>query len=190
MTSIRLLWLLLGLFWIVAELYIARKTRLDKTTILEIEEYSQKFLWITMICGLLFALLFKTVAWAPIPMDYGQRQQIALIFFGLGLWIRYGAVMSLGRFFTTQVTIQLEHQLVSNGLYRWIRHPAYTGLLIAFAAAGFAMGDVMALLTLTIPTFVALNFRISIEEKILEKKFGSGYRDYQNKTWKLLPWLY
>jgi protein-S-isoprenylcysteine O-methyltransferase Ste14 len=135
-------------------------------------------------------MLFKTLAWIPIPLPYLPRQIVALILFLAGLCIRYAAVGRLGRFFTTNVSIHNEHVLIIDGPYRWVRHPAYTGLLLALVAAGVALGDAIALLLLTVPSFLAFKFRIAIEEKLLNKKFGTAYRDYSNSTAKLLPWLF
>jgi len=190
MTSVRLLWLLLCLLWIGAEIKLARKNRVDDKSVSESEERSQRVLWLTVLTGLVFALIFKTLAWTPMPLDYLPRQLIALLLFAVGLGLRYSAVGMLGRFFTTNVSIQHEHELIIAGPYRWVRHPAYTGLLIALAAAGLAMGDVIAMLLLIVPSFFAFVFRIGIEESLLNKKFGAAYGEYSKTTWKLLPWLY
>ena len=190
MTSVRLLWLLLCLLWIGAEITLARKNRADDKNVSEREERSHRVLWLTALTGLVSALIFKTLAWTPISLEYLPRQIIALLLFAAGLGLRCSAVGRLGRFFTTNVSIQHEHALIITGPYRWVRHPAYSGLLIALAAAGMAMGDVIALLSLTVPSFFALVFRLGIEEGLLNKKFGAAYRDYSKTTWKLLPWLY
>ena len=190
MTTVRILWLLLCLLWIGAEIKLARKNQIDYGNFPDSEETSQWVLWITVVTSLVLALIFKTLAWAPIPIEYLPRQLFALLLLANGLLLRYSAVNRLGRFFTTNVSIQSEHELIVEGPYRWVRHPAYTGLLIALAAAGLAMGDVIALLLLIIPTFFAFRFRIVLEEKLLNKKFGKVYLDYSRTTWKLIPWLF
>lgn len=190
MTSVRIIWLLLCLLWIGAEIKLAHKTRLDSQNIADSEERSQWVLWITVVASLLLAILFKTLAGSPIPIPYLPRQILALMLFAAGLCFRYAAVGRLGRFFTTNVSIQNEHVLIIDGPYRWVRHPAYTGLLLALAAAGLAMGDLLALLLLTVPSFYAFKFRIEIEERLLNKKFGAVYQEYCKTTAKLLPWLF
>jgi len=62
--------------------------------------------------------------------------------------------------------------------------------LIALVAAGLAMGDLLALLLLTVPSFFAFKFRIDIEEKMLHKKFGTSYQNYRKTTAMLIPWLF
>lgn len=190
MLAVRIIWLLLCMIWITAEIKLARSNRLDNADISDKEERSQQILWITLVISLILALLFKIMALIPIHIDYLPRQIIALFIFMAGLALRYVAVKKLGRLFTTDVSIHTNHQLIMDGPYRWLRHPAYTGLIIAFVGAGLAMGDLIAILMLTFPTLAAFNYRILIEEKLLLGKFGEIYQDYRKQTWKLLPWVF
>jgi protein-S-isoprenylcysteine O-methyltransferase len=190
MLSIRIIWLLICLVWVTAEIKLARLNRIDQADLSEKEEVSQRILWITIVISLVLALLFKTIVLAPIQIAYLPRQIIALFVFSGGLALRYVAVKQLGRLFTTDVSIHNEHMLITEGPYRCVRHPAYTGLIIAFTGAGLAMGDLIAVLILTIPTLLAFNYRITIEERFLINKFGKVYLDYCNQTKKLLPWVF
>lgn len=190
MTAVRILWLLIGLCWVMAEIRLIRKAAINNKDIIDGENLSQRWLWLSVIVSVCLALVFKTLAWLPIRIEYMPRQWLALVLFSIGLGLRYWAVRMLGQFFSTHVSIQNQHQLITDGPYRWISHPAYTGLLIALAGAGLAMGDVLALLLLTVLPFFAFKSRIAIEEKILIKQFGNQYLDYLDKTYKLLPLLY
>ncbi|MDZ4151094.1 isoprenylcysteine carboxylmethyltransferase family protein, partial [Methylicorpusculum sp.] len=106
------------------------------------------------------------------------------------LALRASALLNLGRFFSTTVITHSEHQLIETGPYRWLRHPAYTGLLISFFAAGLAMGDMLALLVLLAPITFVLYQRIQIEEQWLLGHFGEAYTLYCLRTKALIPWLY
>ena len=190
MTSIRIIWLTLCLFWAFAEIRLSHKSRLDKGTLMQSEQSSQKRIWFSVLMGLVLAFWFNHLAWLPIPIAYVPRQLIALLLFAAGLSIRYRAIQQLGLFFTTDVTIQQQHRLITEGLYRRVRHPTYSGMLLALAAAGIAMGDFIALLTLTALSFCGIHSRIAIEEQMLEQAFGKAYREYCGRSWKLLPWLF
>jgi protein-S-isoprenylcysteine O-methyltransferase len=190
MTSVRIVWLLLSLLWLSAEIKLARSARSDPGQFLASEQRSQRLIWVTLVTGLVAAVGFKSLAWAPIPIGYLPRQLIALMLFIAGLGLRYYAIACLGHLFTMNVAIHREHRLVVDGPYRWLRHPTYTGLLIALIGAGLAMGDFLALLLVTVPPFFAFRFRIVLEEKALYDAFGTAYRDYCKTTWKLLPWLF
>lgn len=190
MTGVRIFWFLVCLIWVGAEIGLARRQgAADSETAFD-ERYSQRRLWLLITLGLILALIFKQLALLPIPLAYLPRQILALAIFAGGLYLRYAAVIGLGRFFTTNVAILHGHRLIEDGPYRRLRHPAYTGLLIALAAAGLAMGDGLALLSLLLFSGWALAHRIEVEERMLEQEFGDSYRDYRNRRWRLLPWLY
>lgn len=78
-------------------------------------------------------------------------------------------------------------QLVSDGPYRWLRHPAYTGLLIASIGAGLAMGGFLALLLSTLPPFFVFKFRIALDEQALHRRFGTAYLDYSKRSGNCCP---
>jgi protein-S-isoprenylcysteine O-methyltransferase Ste14 len=187
MTSVRIVWLLLSICCIGVEVYLARRTPRQHQEKSIASDNSERVLWLTLSTSLISALLIKSFALLPIPIPYIPRQLLAMVVVLGGLGLRYYAVNTLGRFFTTQVSIQSQHRLITDGPYRCIRHPAYTGLLITFAGAGVAMGDFLALLIVTGPVFLALNARVTIEEKVMQKKFGENYKIYQEKTKKFLP---
>src|SRR5437773_11448726 len=55
-----------------------------------------------------------------------------LVLFVAGLILRWWAIITLGRFFTVDVAIEKDHELVERGPFRWVRHPSYTGVMVAF----------------------------------------------------------
>ncbi|MBD9357249.1 isoprenylcysteine carboxylmethyltransferase family protein [Methylomonas sp. EbA] len=181
---------MLCLVWMAAEISLARRTAAQAGPVVHTERRSQRLLWASVLLSLALALWFKNLAWTPIALEYLPRQILAMLLFAAGLYLRYLAVLKLGRFFTTNVAIQQEHRLIKVGPYRWLRHPAYTGLLLALFAAGVAMGDFIALVCLLVPTVWAFTRRIDIEERMLLAEFGSVYADFCAVTWRLLPWVY
>ena len=112
----------------------------------------------------------------------------ALIFF-VGLAIRLSAVASLKRSYSWTLEIRDEHRLVKDGLYRYVRHPIYVGVLLgAFAVPIFAtsfLGFVFALMA--IPLFI---YRMGVEEKMLVEEYGDEYLEYMKETRKLIPYIY
>ncbi len=189
MIAIRLLWLVICLFWLVAEFKLAHTKPAEHAPI-DSEQQSQRWLWLAAVLGLGAALLFKTWAYMPLPLAYLPRQLLALMLFASGLTLRYQAIKQLGVLFTTDVQISPDHQLISTGVYRTLRHPAYTGLMLAFMAIGIAMGDALALLAVTLPLLFALIWRITLEEDMLSRQFGDAYQTYCKSSWRLLPWLF
>ncbi len=107
-----------------------------------------------------------------------------------GLLIRWVAVLSLGDAFTVKVTILKNHGLNTGGIYKNIRHPSYTGLLMYYLGLGLVMQNWVCLAVLAAaPLWVTLN-RIKLEERVLNSHFGDEYKAYSLRAWKLLPYIF
>jgi protein-S-isoprenylcysteine O-methyltransferase Ste14 len=89
-----------------------------------------------------------------------------------------------------KVTIQESHELIERGVYRWIRHPAYTGLLLSFIGLGFALGSWLSLAIIAITSIIGFGYRVRVEEQVLIGHFGDRYRDYASRTKRLIPGIY
>jgi protein-S-isoprenylcysteine O-methyltransferase len=110
--------------------------------------------------------------------------------FAAGIALRWLAILSLGRFFTVNVAIASDHQLVERGPYRWVRHPSYTGALLAFLGLGLCLNNWASLAALMLPVSVVFLWRMRIEEAALLATFGGRYRDYMRRTRRLIPFIY
>ena len=113
---------------------------------------------------------------------------IALV--GVGLFTRFWALHTLGRFFTMPITIRPDHELVQGGPYRWLRHPAYTGGFLTALGVPLVLGTPVGLLATLIACVVVYVHRIRIEEAALVSRFGDAYREYRKTTWRLVPGVY
>jgi protein-S-isoprenylcysteine O-methyltransferase len=110
--------------------------------------------------------------------------------FAAGIVVRWYAILSLGRFFTVNVAIASDHRLVEAGPYRWVRHPSYTGALLAFLGLGLCLDNWASLAALMLPVSVVFWWRMRIEEAALLETFGERYRDYMRRTRRLIPFIY
>lgn len=107
-----------------------------------------------------------------------------------GLFFRWYAVKSLGKYFRVKVSLVKGQKLITDGIYKKIRHPSYTGLLLYYFGLGLIMHNYYSLLLLVcIPFFVVLH-RINLEEKFLIESFGEVYKSYQKNSYGLCPFLY
>jgi protein-S-isoprenylcysteine O-methyltransferase len=107
----------------------------------------------------------------------------------LGLFVRWVSILTLRKYFTTNVVIQNDHRLIKTGIYRFIRHPSYSGSLISFLGLGLAFVNWLAAIILVAPITIAFMKRMKIEERALENAFGEEYRTYCKSTWLLFPWF-
>jgi len=113
---------------------------------------------------------------------------VAVIYVAVAL--RLWAVLTLGRFFRRVVVIQEGHRVVTAGPYRFARHPAYTGILLAHLGLGIALANVLSIAVLVALPAIALRARIAEEEEALEDALGDEYRAYAARTRRLVPGLW
>jgi protein-S-isoprenylcysteine O-methyltransferase Ste14 len=110
-----------------------------------------------------------------------------LLVMAAGLALRAWSIVTLGRFFTYAVGVQEGHRVVEDGPYRVLRHPSYTGLLMAFAGAGLALDNWLALAAIVLLPLAAVLVRIRVEEAALARRLGDAYRSYSARTRRLVP---
>jgi protein-S-isoprenylcysteine O-methyltransferase Ste14 len=92
----------------------------------------------------------------------------------------------LGRNWSSEVQIKQDHQLIQASPYRRVRHPIYTGLLLAFLGTALKVGDWRGLLAVAIVA-ASFWFKLRQEERWLLERFGAPYADYMRRTRALLP---
>jgi protein-S-isoprenylcysteine O-methyltransferase Ste14 len=107
-----------------------------------------------------------------------------------GIAIRWTAIHTLGRYFTRTVTIKEDHRIIRSGLYKHLRHPSYTGALLAHAGLGLAFRNWLSFTLIFVPILVAALYRMSVEENALKEAFGREYVEYAQKTKRLIPKVY
>ena len=107
-----------------------------------------------------------------------------------GFAVRAVAKRTLGRFFTVRVQLQEGHEVVDSGIYGWIRHPLYLGLVLEWTAPPLLLGSPAGLLFTTLPILVGVLQRIPREEALLVEGLGEAYRAYMARTKRLIPGLW
>ena len=115
---------------------------------------------------------------------------IGVFVFGLGLLLRWIAIIQLGRFFTVNVAIAADHRLIESGPYRFVRHPSYTGSLLAFLGFALTLGNWLSIPLVMVPITIVFLYRINVEERVLASALGDAYGSYSRRTKRLLPLIY
>ena len=183
--------LLIFMLFPLSEIVLAVVKRARGSTAAVEDRGSMLFLWltITLAVGLAIAIVLKFPRAARLPLPATIRVGAALGLLAAGLAIRWVAILTLGRFFTVNVAIHEDHALVETGLYRYVRHPSYTGLLLAFLGLGVLFGNWLSIAALMILITLALMRRIRVEESALAAALGPTYADYCARTKRLIPGL-
>lgn len=126
------------------------------------------------------------IAWHPRLIFF-----VGLVLVVLGGGLRWYAVGTLGRYFTTVIAINKNHHVVQHGPYRYIRHPSYTGILVMVMGMGLMMGNGASACFLLAGILIGLLYRISVEEQALCQFIGNAYIEYtQRVQHKLIPFVF
>jgi protein-S-isoprenylcysteine O-methyltransferase len=142
---------------------------------------------VPLVWGLAWTCLgeFPQASFACAPIFFAG---IALLI--AGLMLRWWSIATLGRMFTIDVAIRAEHRLIESGPYRYVRHPSYSAILLAYLGIALCLGNAASLLVIMLGTTALLLNRIRVEEMALLSGFGEQYRDYMSRTRRLVPALY
>ena len=117
--------------------------------------------------------------------------QISGIFIQIvGLVVRVWSLQTLGRFYTGQLTITTNHRIITNGPYRYIRHPGYLSVLVQSIGFGLATGNLVCMGIIILLYFCVYIYRIYAEEKMLIDHFGEEYRMYSKRTSRVIPFIW
>ena len=113
---------------------------------------------------------------------------LVLIIFGAGLLI--WARRSLGRFYSGHLSVVEGQPLVTDGPYRFIRHPAYGGYLLMAIGLSIGYASVAGLIIIPSLLLPSIVYRIQIEDGLLAERFGLHFKDYERMTKRLLPFVW
>jgi len=108
----------------------------------------------------------------------------------VGIYIRWLAIHTLGRYFTRTVIVLDDHRIIRSGLYRHLRHPSYAGFLLGDLGLGMAYSNWLSIVIIFVPTLAASLYRIRVEEDALLENFGNEYFEYARSTKRLIPKVY
>ena len=173
----------------MSEIFLNRLLRSKNTNSKELDKNSLNLIWVAIIASMTLGIISASYWTAPMVNTN------VLLYFGsalivVGMIIRFIAIRTLGKFFTVNLALHGDHTLIKAGLYKYIRHPSYSGSLLSFLGFGLSLNNWLSLMIIIVPILITFINRINIEEKLLENQFGTEYSDYKKKTERLIPFLY
>ncbi|HEY0099570.1 MAG TPA: isoprenylcysteine carboxylmethyltransferase family protein [Pyrinomonadaceae bacterium] len=125
----------------------------------------------------------------------GQLPDIALGLVTIALatgsvWFMLSAMQRLGKQWSLTARVLEGHNLITEGTYRWVRHPIYTGMFGLLVANGLAVSRPYALLVGIAIFWVGTVIRVRSEERLLRATFGAEYEEYARRVPAVLPGIY
>ena len=106
----------------------------------------------------------------------------------VGLVFSVWARRRLGENWSQAVTVKEAHELITGGPYSLVRHPIYTGLLLAFVGSAVARGEWRGLLAVAL-VFGSLWNKLKLEERWMREQFGESYEAYSRQVAALVPYI-
>jgi protein-S-isoprenylcysteine O-methyltransferase Ste14 len=179
------------LVWMASEIFLYLKTARKVSDAKKGSRSADKGSSIIIALGVTFCItigfIAKSSASLLLPNIFFY---IGILFMTLGIIFRWCAVYTLRQYFSYAVEIKAGHSIVKNGLYRYLRHPAYTGFILVLTGIPLCLRLVNVTLLVLVVAIAIFAYRISIEEKELLLQFGDEYRDYCNGTWRVVPYVW
>lgn len=179
------LWLTLGILWLAGALTAKRAVRRQSP--------GSRLVQITPEIGA-FCLLFGRWPWPSwLGWRFVPQSSVAPAWLGLGLTVAgigfaLWARLFLGRNWSGRVTIKQEHELIQSGPYAIVRHPIYSGFLLAILGTALVEGQVRSLLALPMAT-LGWWMKLRLEESFMAQQFGTAYLDYKRRVKALVPFV-
>jgi protein-S-isoprenylcysteine O-methyltransferase Ste14 len=101
---------------------------------------------------------------------------------GVAVWAR----ACLGGNWSSSVTVKVAHQLITNGPYRWVRHPIYSGMILALLGTALVRDEPRGLLAVLL-LYAGFMIKSRIEERFMTRIFGAEYENYRRHTGAIFP---
>ena len=179
------LWLLWAIYWLISAQSV-KPTR-------QRESLNTR---LTFLVLMLLAAMLLLTGHRRLPLLEARwigggwmRYWIAVALVVAGLSFSVWARRTLGGNWSGTVTVKVNHEPVQTGPYRRIRHPIYTGLLLAVFGSGLAAGRLYGMAAFLFVA-LALWWRLRVEERWMRVEFGDHYEAYRRTSWALMPYVY
>lgn len=177
------IWLILIVYWVISA--FGAKHDIRKAG------WHRSVIWRVVLFFTISVLLERRL----IPHTVFKQEPLgriaALIGIGicvLGVAVAIWARWHLGLNWSGSPAIKENHELITDGPYRLIRHPIYTGILVAFVGTALVIG-IWAVIAFTGAAMIFVR-RIRIEEEYMLRLFPDKYPKYRKHTWALIPFIF
>lgn len=176
------IWGVLGFYWLVSALG-TKKVAIN-------EKPGLRILRLATLAVMLALLLTPWLRIGPLARRFVPESQIVVwlgvAIAGAGIAIAIWARRTLGENWSDKVVLKVDHQLIRSGPYAYVRHPIYTGVLLAVGGTALAIGEWRGVLALLL---IGTSYLIKAkrEERILAASFGEAFAEYRRETGFFLP---
>jgi protein-S-isoprenylcysteine O-methyltransferase Ste14 len=134
-----------------------------------------------------YALIWQGPFWTRSPRAW--QVVLAILLLLLACLLSWTSTRSLGRQFRLEAALGAEHQLVTQGPYRFIRHPIYASMLCLLLGTAILLTPLYLFVPAIVVFLIGTAIRIRIEDRLLAKRFGEQFENYRRSTSRLIPFV-
>ncbi len=178
-------WYLLLVVWLFGMLG-AKTTVRTQSRSSRLLELALSFLAFCLVFTQYFQFGWCARAFVPKTDGFGA---VGLLLVVVGVGFSIWARIYLGGNWSGSVTVKRDHTLIRGGPYRIVRHPIYTGFLLALLGVALIIGQLRGLLGVAV-LFLSFWLKSRQEEQFMEEQFGAEYRTYQHQVKGLIPYIF
>ena len=163
----------------------SRKIKVVKSRKGSLETLLLMLVWLGFFLALVWVakpvLSFADYPLRPVPLIAGS------LCLALGLWLFHRSHADLGTNWSITLEVREKHQLVTQGVYRRVRHPMYLSFLLYSAGQALALPNWVAGPSYLVAFGLLFAFRVGAEERMMLEEFGQDYEAYMARTKRLVP---
>jgi len=182
--------ILVSVLWVVSEVVLVITKRSQKSAAKAADRGSQRILWLAILVSITGGVFAASTGLGAMPGQRSVWTLVGLLLILSGLVIRWLAILTLKESFTVDVAISPGQRIIERGIYRFVRHPSYSGSLLSFLGLGISFANWLSILAIIVPITVAFLHRVRIEEAALHQAFGEEYAGYARRTRRFVPFLF
>lgn len=163
----------------------------DDYVIEDDDRRSYLYLQLSFLIALFYAAMdFVEWHWSRLSQWEPQVIYAGFALFIMSCIIRWWGIKSIKKYFNPRIAVYTNHRLITDGAYKYIRHPLYLGSLISSLSIPIVFSSGGALAIIVLLNIPALIYRIKLEEEFLAKHFPEEYRAYMATTKRILPGIW
>jgi protein-S-isoprenylcysteine O-methyltransferase Ste14 len=175
-------WYVFAAYWAITAIRVKR-TKASETS-------ADRFATIAVMCVAFVLLFSEALRIGPLRLRFVAAepaiQWVGIALTSLGVVVAIWARRTLGEYWSARVTLKEGHQIIRTGPYRFVRHPIYTGMLLAVIGTSLVVGEWRGVLAVVL-MLAAHSRKAMREEALLTSEFGEEYAAYRQSTGFLFP---
>jgi protein-S-isoprenylcysteine O-methyltransferase Ste14 len=172
-TGITVVWIVVLIYWVASAFGAKRGTG------------GGRRIPATGVTALAVALVVRVFRGGGLAVHSPVLGAIGAVLFAAGIAVTIWARICLGRNWGMPMTEKTEPELVTSGPYQFVRHPIYSGLLLALLGTALATNLIGLLILAVLAAY--FYYCATVEEKNLSETFPAAYPDYRERTKMLIP---